>query len=51
VIADAELRSMGVSGVYSSTQPDSLLGFLRAQPNIHLSETDEEIRVALSRQK
>jgi transmembrane sensor len=48
VIADSELRSLGVSGVYSSTQPEALLGFLRAQPNITLSETDEEIRVALS---
>lgn len=47
VIADPQLRSLGVSGVYSSTDPDSLLGFLRAQPNIQLNETDKEIRIAL----
>jgi transmembrane sensor len=46
LVIDRELRSLGISGVYSSTDPDSLLGFLRAQPNIQLSETDEEIRVA-----
>jgi transmembrane sensor len=51
VIADRELRSMGISGVYSSTDPDSLLGFLRAQPNIQLSETDKEVRVALREKK
>ena len=51
VIVDAELGSLGVSGVYSSTQPDSLLGFLRAQPNLQLSETDKEIRVALPEAK
>lgn len=51
VIADAELGSLGISGVYSSTQPDSLLGFLRAQPNLQLSETDKEIRVALPEAK
>lgn len=46
VIVDPELKSLGVSGVYSSSDPDSLLGFLRAQPNIALTETDKEIRVA-----
>jgi transmembrane sensor len=51
VISDPELRSMGISGVYSSTDPDSLLGFLRAQPNIQLSETDTEIRVVLREKK
>jgi transmembrane sensor len=51
VITDPDLRSMWISGVYSSTDPDSLLGFLRAQPNILLSETDKEIRVALRDKK
>lgn len=51
VISDPGLRSMGISGVYSSTDPDSLLGFLRAQSNIQLSETDKEIRVALREKK
>jgi len=51
VIVDPQLRSVGISGVYSSTDPDSLLGFLRAQPNIELSETDSEIRVTLREKK
>jgi transmembrane sensor len=51
VIADPQLRSVGISGVYSSTDPDSLLGFLRAQPEIELSETDREVRVILREKK
>lgn len=51
LIADPQLRSLGVSGVYSSTDPDSLLGFLRAQPNIQLNETDKEIRITLQQKK
>jgi transmembrane sensor len=51
VISDPALRAMGISGVYSSTDPDSLLGFLRAQPGIELSETDKEIRVTLRGKK
>jgi transmembrane sensor len=51
LLIDPELRSVGISGVYSSTDPDSLLGFLRAQPNIQLSETDQEIHVALREKK
>jgi transmembrane sensor len=51
IVADPELRSMGISGVYSSTDPDSLLGFLRAQPNIQVDETDKEIRVVLREKK
>jgi transmembrane sensor len=47
VILGAELRSTGISGVYSSTDPDSLLGFLRAQPNIVLTESEREIQVRL----
>jgi len=51
MVIDPELQAIGISGVYSSTDPDSLLGFLRAQPNIQLSETDKEIRVALREKK
>jgi transmembrane sensor len=51
VIVDPQLRSVGISGVYSSTDPDSLLGFLRAQPNIALSEAGSEIRVTLREEK
>jgi transmembrane sensor len=45
VIADAALRSLGISGVYSSADPGALIGFLRAQPNLEVTETDQEIRV------
>ena len=51
VILDPQLESIGISGVYSSTDPDSLLGFLRAQPNIQLVESDREIRVTLRETK
>jgi transmembrane sensor len=51
VIVGPQLGSVGISGVYSSTDPDSLLGFLRAQPNIELRETESEIRVSLRERK
>jgi len=51
VISDPELRSMGISGVYSSTDPDSLLAFLRAQTHIKLVESDREIRITLRDKK
>jgi transmembrane sensor len=47
VIADGPLRSLGISGVYSSADPESLIGFLRAQPVFVLTETADEIHVAL----
>lgn len=46
VIADPDLRLVGISGVYSSADPDSLIGFLRAQPNLRVVETETEIRVS-----
>lgn len=51
VIVDPMLRSVGISGVYSSADPVSLIGFLRAQPTLLVTETDDEIRVSLRRQK
>jgi len=51
VIVDPALRSVGISGVYSSADPVSLIGFLRAQPTLLVTETDKEIRVSLRRQK
>ncbi|MBL8268885.1 FecR family protein [Steroidobacter sp.] len=46
VVSDPELRDVAISGVYSTTDPDSLIGFLRAQPSIALSETETEIHLA-----
>lgn len=51
VIVDPALRSVGISGIYSSADPVSLIGFLRAQPNLLVTETDDEIRVSLRRKK
>lgn len=45
VIEDAELGRLGISGVYSSTDPSSLLRFLRAVPEIRIIESDQEIRI------
>jgi transmembrane sensor len=50
VIVDPVLRSVGISGVYSSADPVSLIGFLRAQPTLLVTETDDEVRVSLRRQ-
>lgn len=49
IIVDQALRSVGISGVYSSADPDSLIGFLRAQPNLVVTETSREFRVTLRR--
>ncbi len=46
VIADPGLRKVGISGVYSSADPNSLIGFLRAQPSLRVVETAAEIRVS-----
>ncbi|HET9117592.1 MAG TPA: FecR domain-containing protein [Pseudonocardiaceae bacterium] len=46
IILDPELRKVGISGVYSAADPDSLIGFLRAQPSLHVVETPTEIRVS-----
>jgi transmembrane sensor len=45
VIADAELRHVGISGLYSSTDPSALIAFLRTRPGIVVAETDTEIRI------
>jgi transmembrane sensor len=46
VIDDAELARRPISGIYSSADPESLIGFLRAQPQLQVTETAHEIRVA-----
>jgi transmembrane sensor len=45
VIETAGLDDFHVSGTYSSTNPESLLRFLRAQPTLKLIESEREIRV------
>lgn len=46
IVNDAGLTNFHVTGVFSSTDPASLLRFLRAQSGISVEETDEEIRIA-----
>lgn len=45
IIDDEELSHKTISGAYSSSDPASLIGFLRAQPTLEVTETDREIRV------
>jgi transmembrane sensor len=45
VVADAELQQIGVSGLYSSTDPTALIAFLKTQPGISVSETETEILI------
>ena len=45
VIEDRRLYDFHVSGVYSSTDPASLIRFLRAQPSIDVIETDTDVRI------
>jgi transmembrane sensor len=46
IVGDASLRDFHVTGVFSSTDPTSLLTFLRAQNGIRVQETDEGIVIA-----
>jgi hypothetical protein len=46
VLEGTQLSDFHVSGVFSSTDPTSLIRFLRAQPGMKLTETDKEIRIA-----
>ncbi len=45
VIADPSLLAVGISGSYSASDPDALIGFLRSQPTLQVSETGDEILV------
>jgi ferric-dicitrate binding protein FerR (iron transport regulator) len=45
VIEGARLSDFHVSGVYSSTDPASLIRFLREQPGIKIMEDDNEVRI------
>ena len=46
VIESAPLSDFHVSGVYSSTDPASLIRFLREQPGMKITEDDNEVRIA-----
>ena len=45
VIDDGELQRIKISGIYSSTDPASLINFLRSQPGILVIENDKRVRV------
>jgi len=44
-IEDLELKMLKISGVYSSTDPASLINFLRSQSSIQVVETDKNVRI------
>jgi transmembrane sensor len=46
VVINADLEQFHVSGVFASTDPTSLLRFLRAQQGIRVDETGTEIRIS-----
>ena len=49
VIVDAELRGLGINGIYSTTEPRTLIDFLRAQPNLEVNEQGQRILVSRRR--
>ena len=51
VIADPSLLTVGVSGSYSASDPDALIGFLRSQPMLQVSESGDDIRVTRRNRK
>ena len=46
VITDPEIAAMRISGLFSSADPALFVKFLRAQPELHVEETDREIRIS-----
>lgn len=44
-IDDGELEKLKISGVYSSTDPASLINFLRSQNSIQVVEMEKQVRV------
>jgi transmembrane sensor len=46
VIEDPTLYDFHISGVFSSSDPASLVRFLRERPGVRVTETDSEIRVS-----
>jgi transmembrane sensor len=45
LVDDAALEDFHISGAYSSTDPASLLRFLREQPGIQVIETDDAVHI------
>jgi transmembrane sensor len=45
-VAPAHLEDFRVSGIFSSTDPGSLVRFLREQPGVRVEESEREIRVS-----
>jgi len=45
VIQDPKLYDFHISGVFSSTDPTSLIRFLRQRPGIKVTETSSEVRI------
>ncbi|HEY2682723.1 MAG TPA: FecR family protein [Steroidobacteraceae bacterium] len=45
IIDGSELQRIKISGVYSSTDPASLINFLRSQPGILVIESDKGVRI------
>lgn len=48
VLADPALGDMQISGVYSSTDPDLFIRFMRAQAHVHVEETPGRIVIGSS---
>ncbi|MDB6092417.1 MAG: hypothetical protein JWN85_5201 [Gammaproteobacteria bacterium] len=46
IIEDTGLYDFHISGVFSSTDPDSLIRFLRERPGVQVTETSSEIRIS-----
>jgi transmembrane sensor len=46
VLVDPDLKSIKISGVFSSTDPDSLLQFLRDLPHIDVQVKAHEVRIS-----
>jgi transmembrane sensor len=45
IVGDRRLKTFHVSGVFSSTDPASLIRFLRARPELRIIETESQIRI------